>query len=40
MKFTVLQDGKPIEISIKPIQKEKYIAAEIKLQLNRGKALR
>jgi maltose phosphorylase len=31
MKFTIEQDGKPVEFESNPIQKEKYIAAEIKL---------
>ncbi|MES2061069.1 MAG: glycoside hydrolase family 65 protein [Bacteroidota bacterium] len=32
MKFTIEQDGKPVNIKSNPIQKEKYIAAEVKLQ--------
>jgi maltose phosphorylase len=36
MKFTVEQDGKPVDVQSNPIQKEKYIAAEVKLQAKQG----
>jgi maltose phosphorylase len=39
MKFTVLQDGEPIGIKSNPIQQEKYIAAEVKLQAKQGKSI-
>ena len=39
MKVTVLQDDKPIEVKSNPVQKEKYIAAEIKLQAKKGQSI-
>ncbi|MDB5125865.1 glycoside hydrolase family 65 protein [Mucilaginibacter sp.] len=39
MKFTIEQNGKPLEIKSNPIQKEKYIAAEIKLQIKHGQSI-
>jgi maltose phosphorylase len=39
MKFTIEQDRKSVEIKSNPIQKEKYIAAEIKLQAKQGQAI-
>jgi maltose phosphorylase len=39
MKFTIEQDGKPVEIKSNPIQKEKYIAAEIKLPAKQGQSI-
>jgi maltose phosphorylase len=39
MKFTVEQDGKSVDFKSNPIQKEKYIAAEIKLQAKQGKSI-
>lgn len=39
MKFTVLQNGAPIMFESTPIQKEKYIAAEIKLQVRQEQSL-
>jgi maltose phosphorylase len=39
MKFTVEQDGKPVNFKSNPIQKEKYVAAEIKLQAKQGQSI-
>nr|WP_067061201.1 glycoside hydrolase family 65 protein [Mucilaginibacter sp. L294] len=39
MKFTIEQDGKPVNIKSNPIQKEKYIAAEVKLQARQGQSI-
>jgi maltose phosphorylase len=39
MKFTIEQDGKPVAVQSNPIQKEKYIAAEIKLQARQGQSI-
>jgi maltose phosphorylase len=39
MKFTIQQDGKQIAIQSTPIQKEKYIAAEVKLQAKQGEGI-
>lgn len=39
MKFTIEQDGKPVGIQSTPIQKEKYIAAEVKLQAKKGQSI-
>jgi maltose phosphorylase len=39
MKFTVLQNGVPIMFESTPIQKEKYIAAEIKLQVSQEQSI-
>jgi len=39
MKFTIEQDGRPVIIQSTPIQKEKYIAAEVKLQARQGQSI-
>jgi maltose phosphorylase len=39
MQFTVLQDGTSVKFESAPIQKEKYIAAEIKLQAKQGQSI-
>jgi maltose phosphorylase len=39
MKFTVLQNGAPVVFESAPIQKEKYIASEIKLQAKQGQSI-
>ncbi|GGH19369.1 glycoside hydrolase family 65 protein [Mucilaginibacter phyllosphaerae] len=39
MMFAVVQDGKNIDAQSTPIQKEKYIAAEIKLQAKKGQSI-
>jgi len=39
MQFTIDQDGKAVDIKSNPIQKEKYIAAEIKLQAKKGQGI-
>ncbi|MBD1384202.1 glycoside hydrolase family 65 protein [Mucilaginibacter rigui] len=39
MKFSIEQDGKPVSIHSNPIQKEKYIAAEVKLQAKQGQCI-
>lgn len=39
MKFSIEQDGKPVRIQSNPIQKEKYIAAEVKLQAKQGQCI-
>jgi len=36
MKFSLLQSGEQVEFTSSPIQKEKYIAAEIKLKAKQG----
>lgn len=39
MKFTIEQNGKPVSIQSNSIQKEKYIAAEVKLQAKQGQSI-
>jgi maltose phosphorylase len=39
MKFTIEQDGKSLEIKSNPIQKEKYIAAEVKLSAKQDQSI-
>jgi maltose phosphorylase len=39
MKFVIMQDSKPINISSQSIQKEKYIAAKVELQAAQGKTI-
>ncbi|MFA6247151.1 MAG: glycoside hydrolase family 65 protein [Mucilaginibacter sp.] len=39
MKFSIEQDGKPVSVQSNPIQKEKYIAAEVKLQAKQGQCI-
>ncbi|MBD1394395.1 glycoside hydrolase family 65 protein [Mucilaginibacter glaciei] len=39
MKFTVLQGDKPVEFKSDSIQKEKYIAADIKVQARQGEVV-
>jgi maltose phosphorylase len=39
MKFTIEQEGQPVNIQSTPIQKEKYIAAEVKLQAKQGQGI-
>jgi maltose phosphorylase len=39
MKFTVLQNNTSVKVESAPIQKEKYIAAEIKLQARQGQSI-
>ncbi|MFI5137307.1 MAG: glycoside hydrolase family 65 protein [Sphingobacteriales bacterium] len=39
MQFSILQDGKTISPITQPIEKEKYIAAKVELQVNQGQSI-
>lgn len=36
MKFTISQNGKPVQVEAKPIEKEKYVASKVELPIQKG----
>jgi maltose phosphorylase len=38
MKFTIAQNGKPVQVKVQSIEKEKYVASKVELPIQKGEA--